>query len=271
MSTDTKTEVDQKSIVKFEKIWNNLIVTDQQENKYPFSTCRNRYIVVVGSQRTKNYVVGDIIGRDYYDHPSHHPKREEHKTITYVMVQDDPTCNVCIINLIEIPPLEDFIKRSEKHSKDRLPSPMTEIDKAIYQYATDIDLIILVCEQNNIELMKNMKQWASNRGHIMAIVFVVHPKGNAEQREEFLLTIRNNPEFQRNGLGDFFEKGFFCLSNLSYSHFKNTEEQNLAQSYVKEWRSKFLRACVGSPNDKKYAITVYEDKQSKNAFPCNPS
>jgi len=271
MIKDTETEVDQKSTEKFKEIWNNLVVTDQQENRFPFSACRNRHIVVLGSQKAKSYVVGDVIGRDNYDHPSHHPRREEQKTITYLMVQDDPTCNVCIINLIEIPPLEDFIKRSEKHSKDRLPSPMAEIDRAIYKYASKIDLIILVCERNNIEWMINMKQWALDRGHIMAVVFVLNPICTAEQREEFLLSIRNNPEFKKNGLGEFFEQGLFCLSNLSHNRFENQKQKNTAQSYVKEWRSKFLRACVGSPNDKPYKITNYNDKQSKNGSSCNPS
>jgi len=258
----------EKSAITFDQIWNNLVVIDQNENRFQFSACRNRHIVVLGSQKTKNYVVGDVIRGDTYNSNSNHQRKEERKTITYVMVQDDPSCNVCIVNLIDMPPLEHFIKHSEKHSNDPLSSPMAEVDKTIYKYATYIDLIILVCEENNFELMKNMKKWTVNQGHIMALVFIVDPNWNIEQREKFLLSIQNNQEFKENNLIDLFDNGIYCISDLSYNHFRSRKEKEMAQIYVKEWRPKFLAACVGGQKNKKYAVQLRDEKQSRKKLSC---
>jgi hypothetical protein len=104
----------------------------------------------------------------------------------------------------------------------------------------------------------------------MALVFIVDPRLNIQQREELILSIHENEEFRDNELGKFFEKGILCISDLSY-HFRNTEEQQTAQNYAKDWRSKFLRTCIGGPNDKKYAISFRDENQSKNASSCNIS
>lgn len=275
MSTDTKTEVEEESSTTLKNIWKNLETTDRLENNFPFSTCKNRHIVVLNSRKTKNYIVGDVIRRDTYSYPYHQQRKEEQKTITYVMVQDDPSCNVCIINLIDIPSLEHFNKCAKENAKDSSPSSiaaafMIEIDKTIYKFATSIDLIVLVCEPNDFNLMKYMKHWVSNRGHIMALVFIVSPTMTDKQREDHLVSIREHEKFRENDLGDFFDKGLFCISDLSYNHFKTAEEQTLAQTYVKDWRSKFLRVCVGGPNDKNYAIQIQDEKQGKSGN-CNLS
>jgi hypothetical protein len=54
------------------------------------------------------------------------------------MVHHDPTYNVCIINCVKT------------KAKDPLPSPMPEIDRHIYRFATNIDFIIFVCEEKLI-------------------------------------------------------------------------------------------------------------------------
>ncbi len=147
---------------------------------------------------------------------------------------------------------------------------MAEIDKTIYKYASYIDLIIFVCDHNDLEAMKNMKKWASNRGHIMALVFIVNPKDTTEKREKIKSSILNNEKFIEYGLGDFFEKGIFCISDLSYN-FRSREDLNLAQNNVKEWRSKFLRACIGDRNDTKYPIQPRDEKHSKYSAGCHIS
>jgi hypothetical protein len=271
MATDEKTKSNQTSARNFDRIVDNLVATDKDENHFLFSRCRNRNIVVLGSQKTSNYIVGDIIRRDTYNHPYYQPRKDEQKTITYVMAPGDTACNVCIVNLIDIPPIEYYIKRSEKTRKDSTPSPMAEIDKTIYKFATNIDLIVLVCGATDFELMKNMKKWATGREDVMALALVVHPTVNTAERESCIRAIRANKEFIDNHLNTFFGKGIFCISDLSYSSFKSQDEQAAAQLLVKDWRSKFLQACVGGKNERKYEITVHDDKQSKNSSYCATS
>jgi hypothetical protein len=270
MATDENTKSNQTSARNFCRIVDNLVATDKDENHFLFSQCRNRNIVVLGSQKTSNYIVGDIIRRDTYNHPYYQPRKDEQNTITYVMAPGDTACNVCIVNLIDIPPIEYYVKRSEKNRKDSTPSPMAEIDRTIYKFATNIDLIVLVCGATDFELMKNMKKWASNRGHIMALAVIGDPRLSPQYREEFIRSIRDNKEFIDNGLDHFFHKGIFCISDLSFAHFQNSDEHKLAQALVKSWRSNFLRTCVGGPNDGKYEIVLHEDKQSHSTLPCKP-
>jgi hypothetical protein len=267
MATNEKTEINPTS---FDTIWKNLVFTDEQDNQFRFSQCRNRQIVVLNSHKTTNYIVGDIIRRDTYIYPYYQSRKDEQSTITYIMAPGDTECNVCIVNLIDIPPIEYFTKRLEKNRKDPTPSPMPKIDRTIYNFATNIDLIVLVCDANDFELMKNMKKWASNRRNIMALAVIGDPKFTPEKREEVIRSICENKEFIDNDLAQFFVKGIFCISDLSYNRFQTLEEQQLAQSFVKNWRSNFLRTCVGGPNDDKYEIQLHEDKTSNNTYPCKP-
>jgi hypothetical protein len=263
MTTETKTEGKQKLTI--EEIWNNLEQTDKEENQFQFSNCKDRYIVVLGSKKTDYCVVGDIIQNNTYGDHNLQQINEERETRTYVTVHDNPLCDVCVITLIDLLPLEHFIKRAKSNSEDPSPSPMAEIDKTIDKFATSIDLIILVCQEDNFELMKNMKKWASDRGHVMALVFIVDPNLNMEQREKIILSTRGNKEFADNELGDLFDKGIYCISDLSRNDFKTLKEREMAQRYVTEWRQKFLQRCVGGMNDKPYTITIRDDIQSKNS------
>ena len=247
-----------------DEIWADLKFTDQQENKFQFSTCRDRHIVVLGSKKTKNYIVGDIIRHDTYDSNCSQSRKDLQNTITYIMVPDDPTCNICITNLIDTPPIETFVNRIKTKSKDPIPSPMVEIDKDIYKFTTNIDLMILVCKKDDFELMKNMKKWASDRAHILALVFIVPANYNSEQREKFISSIRENQQFTDNDLESLFEKGIFCISDLSSN---DSQDKETAQGYVDAWRSKFLRICVGDQTDIHYEIKLLDDKkQSKRTF-----
>lgn len=263
MDTDTNSNSETNNKHKpLTEIWKNLEVTDQEDNRFRFSHCRNRHIIVLGRQKTANHIVGDLIVRDKYTYPNYIPRKSQQKTITYVTVKDDPSCNICIINLIDIPPIEYFIKQTQKKPNEPTPSPINEIDKTIHKFATNIDFIILVCGEKDYELMKSMKVWALNRGYIMALVFIVNPNLNMEQREEFLSSIRNHKEFVENNLEEFYKKGLFCISDLSYN-FRNEEEQKMAQNYVIEWRSKFLRTCIGNSNDQQYEIVIHDENQTK--------
>jgi hypothetical protein len=264
MATKTETKESEKPAVTINEIWDHLKYTDQQENKFQFSTCRDRHIVVLGSKKT-NYIVGDIIRRDTYDSNYSQSRKDLQNTITYIMMPDDPTCNICITNLIDNLPIEDFVSRIKTKSKGPIPSPMVEIDKYIYRFTTDIHLMILLCKTYDLELMKNMKEWASDRAQILALVFIVPANYNSEEREKFIISIRDNPEFKNNELESLFEKGIFCISDLSSNDF---QDKKTAQDYVDEWRSKFLRTCVGSQNDTHYEIKLPDDKkQSKQTFP----
>lgn len=261
---------EETSTSQMEEIWQNLIATDQKHNNFQFSHCRNRHIVVVGPQKTANHIVGDVIRRDHYAYPYHQSRKDEQQSITYIMVPDDATCNVCIVNLIDIPPLDNFVKRSEKDRKDSTFSPMIEVDQCIYRFATKIDLIILVCDARDIALMKAMKKWTNDRRHVMALVMIVPPTMNSEEREKSIVFLRSQAEFRDAELEDYFEKGIYCLSDFSHKRFANAEEEQRAQSLTKEWRSKFLRKCVGGPRDPPYIINLDNDKQMKRSF-CSTS
>lgn len=262
--TETPKTPTTASICDIKEIWQDLRAMDREENDFQFSSCRNRQIVILGPNKTNNHAVGDVIRRSQYAYPYYQARKDEQKTVTYVMVPDDANCNVCIANVIDIPPLENFVKRSEKTRKDPTISPILEVDQCIYRFATKIDLIILVCDARDILLMKAMKKLANDRRNVMALAMIVSPEKTNEERDNIIADLQNQPEFLEAQLKDFFQKGIFCLSNFSYKQFANEEQQQQAQLLTQEWRSKFLRTCVGGPKDPPYTINLSNKRDTKD-------
>ena len=118
-----------------DEIFKKLRKFDEEENKFQFSKCRERYIVVIGSKSTARHILGNAVRRDQFDKLDYAQKSE-----TFLMVPDDPTCNICIVKLIELQPLENYKPPPDKKSQI-VPSPMPNIDRAIHRYATKIHLI----------------------------------------------------------------------------------------------------------------------------------
>ena len=217
---------------------------DEEKNDFQFSKCRSRYIVVRGSKSAARHILGNAVRRDRIDKVDY-----ARKTKTFLMVPDDPTCNICVINLVELQPFEEYEPPPEKKSPTR-PSPTSNINRAIYHYATKIHLIFFICNQNDQPTLQKMIRWAKEdpqRQAIMALVLLHQPSEN---------TVEEKSSAEQN-LEVCFPKGIIHIDMRAYRNGTGND-----------WQNQFFRLCVGEQDDTPFTITPPVTNQPKTSN-CN--
>lgn len=239
-----------QSDVDMDKVRRNLEATDEKHNKYRFSRCIDRNIVLIGRSRTGKSTLTKVLENTFY-RSGDRQLYSETKGVEFLKVATDALDGRRLyFNVVDTP---GFYEQSTTALADNANDRIKRfLDSCLQHDVTNVHLFAFVFSLNagvnneDIATMKFVKEKYPNLGKYMALVVTHCEKLEEAKRQNLIEKFFQHHDVKASKLMEFFTQGIFYMGCFENSSFEKKYETEIYDVYknILEMRTTFIEKCV---------------------------
>lgn len=233
-----------------DEVQKNLEATDAKHNKYRFTRCIDRSIVLIGRSRTGKTTMTKVI-EDIFYRSGDIELYSESKGVEFLKVAKDASDGTRLyFNVVDTPGFfEQTTMELTSNSNERIKQ---FLDSCLDHDVTNVHLFAFVfsltagINAEDIATMKFVKEKYPTLGGYMALVVTHCEKLDNEKREALIQKFFQHREIKASNLDNFFRQGIFYMGCLQRDSFEKKHEDDIYDQYknILEMRTTFIEKCV---------------------------
>ncbi len=235
--------------VDMDKVLKNLKVTDETHNKYRFTRCIDRNIVLIGRSRTGKTTLTKVI-EDIFYRSGDRELYAENRGVEFLKVATDASDGSRLyFNVVDTPGFFEQTTELVNNSNTRI---LQFLNSCLDHDVTNVHMFAFVFSLNaginneDIATMKFVKEKYPTLGEYMALVVTHCEELSKEKRENLVQKFFQHPEIKASNLVEFFRQGIFYMGCFQRDSFEQGYEYQIYDQYknILEMRTTFIDKCV---------------------------